>query len=433
MKHKLIADEDKKIIGKAIKWLHVKRKLRIVDFIEGVCSKQTYNKMMKGNIVQKDEAYLSFLDKLGMNYNYEDSIMIHVHHQISLLNHSLNECDEKATKMHLDDCLNALTPYRNCMIEYLYYEALSLVYDYLFSPNKQLDKAIDLINIIGLYSFQLQQILMDYIFRITWNSRTQSRAFFNQLFSELPYEKSPLFSNRINRITHLLQNNKVYEGISELTLIIDDLKKQHNINLLLQCYVSKFKMVSYIQPQSILEMTQEVFTLIDDNYKLINQNILMNFYHNLGLYLCLNQFYDKASEMLTKSIQTQRYYYRSAVVLFYIERKSGILVDRELLNDHGRSEEGPDVLALYQYYRNIKIMSYEEKLDFLSHIVKKHYVGVGEKNLFYSITHDELMAAFDEGIMNYPENKESITMRKYNFQRRLKALVEHEVDGNETK
>lgn len=335
-----IPNEDKVVIGKFIdyerkyRFKNLKQKqFKIDSFIDGICSKQTYQKLKKEPLLES-QVYDELLQKLGLEYDYtNNSNLENVEQQ---LYQYYQEYDVKRAKKYIDESwIPYLDSRKMYPHEYVVWKCLKEddVNSYLESMYMLNDIEKEIFSILLLH-----------------------KAYQDIDCVEIPFETLRIHLNvtKIQYLFVLIKQEKFFQASIECyKLLASNLSEKE----ILLCWIAKLFILNAIEPDAFYAQAQKLikhpkFSECEDTL-LIN-----NVYHVVGLYEYKRHHYEKAWNYFTYIVEDARFTFPE---LLFMEHISTLANKRmpENLKHVDVSNQEQEYVILYTYYQYKK-----EKRDY---------------------------------------------------------------------
>lgn len=129
-----ISESDKIRVGLAIdlrRKEHFKKtgdkSFKIINFINGICSRETYNRISKGLLVKESDHYDQLLQKIHRKYNYEELYRERCMKLETQLLYELRMDDTVRFFRTLTVIINELAAYKEFILEDILYENMCII------------------------------------------------------------------------------------------------------------------------------------------------------------------------------------------------------------------------------------------------------------------------------------------------------------------
>ena len=286
--------------------MKIQKEYKIDTFIQGICSKQTYNKIVKGQIVNESEIYDSLIYRLGYCYLYDENII----HEIDLKIQSLMTLLDTGQKQKFYKCVSQLC---DMLKEYEDYFLESILYDiFVTIKNNQCHKNIKkMIDLYPMFNSHTKEVCGYFILKAIYEMYSDEYCY--EDIEKIGLVDVHLNVNRL-LIVNLLSRWQYYFDASCLCQQLINIYKQKNDDWgLYQAYIRKLYIMMNIQPQTFESYAKKV-----ENFYYQHQFDSYEIYHILGCFFYQKENYLKARKYLEIAMKDDHYTFPEYIMLNHI-------------------------------------------------------------------------------------------------------------------
>lgn len=286
----------------------------IENYIKDICSRQTYNKIVKGMPLKESEVYDQLLEKLGYQYNYDDSHTKNISNNTKIMNKALNEKNLTIFYRVLFQCIEELKAFNTKPIEVTTYTCYQIIqktetqtklsktdFNYLIDHFAVVRNDEKEIIAYFIFSYLYHQDISDKNLKYT----IQRVDFFNV---KEPY-------NKVYVLDLLVRLQQYYDASVYCDKLLTELKSTGNMEAYMECLLTRIMLVSEIQPGSFEKYKQKFFEIQNEDKKGIH---LCEFYHIAGLHYYRNKKMEQAYECFLKAVQNKKFLFPEIIFINHI-------------------------------------------------------------------------------------------------------------------
>ncbi len=339
-----IPNKEKVVIGKFIdqerkyRFKELKQKqFKINTFIEGICSKQTYQKLKKEPLIES-QIYDELLKRLGFKYDYTNNRNLeNVEQQ---LYQYYKEYDVKKAKTYIDEIWipyldsRKIYPHEYIVLKCLEEDNISRYLESMYMLN---DIEKEIFSILLLHKVY-QEIEC----------------------TEIPFETLSIQLNvtRIQYLFVLIKQEKYFQASIVCYELLGSKLSEKEILL---CWIAKLFILNAIEPSDFYSQAQKLmkhpkFSECEDTL-LVN-----NVYHVVGLYEYKNHHYEKAWDYFFHIVKDSRFTFPELLLMEHISTLTNKRIPEDLEPIDVLNQE-KEYVTLYTYYQYKKE---KREYDFLN-------------------------------------------------------------------
>lgn len=352
-----ISDEDKARVGYFINYKRKslyqldKQHYNIESFIDGICSKQTYNRLSKGQNIKNNEIYDTLLARLGYRFQYDNESTDNMLSQIKAFIPYLSRNQSPLFRKHVKALLPELAHYQFYALESVIYETCSLV----TQEHLNINHLPYMMKLFPMLTKDLQQMLGFYILYLIVQSN-ESEPPITFLKASGLYESAILY-NRYMILNILIKWEYYYDAVIYCEQILTICRNQHNAEIERTILETKAILMVFIQPKSF----EEVITTLDRHAGYQNHTkteTKHQLYYTCGVYYYQKKAYQKAQQYFYKIRNEPLYNAGSYLFLNHIatilQQPIAEEVQYEMTLRNANKNESVDTMCRYYQRKQVK-------------------------------------------------------------------------------
>lgn len=279
-----IGDREKKVIGLIVNQVRLNLRetsdgFNIEEFIEGICSKETYNKLSKGRIVKESEIYDELLFRLNLKYNYDFNFNEMIEPIALDICHTIDQGEFIEAESKIDELLNLSEEHIRDPYGYALNNTLTMVYPLLnrVSTISQGDMN-EILDYAKLLPSSCKDFIGYYVARYIYNfdGSRKNVSLVEECFS---ISSSNLLCNNDVYLNLLILNKDYYDAAIYCNECLEELKLRSNQYQLFQFKLTQCMLMLRIQPNRVENIISEI-----DQELEINEFQHAQLHHMIGLF-----------------------------------------------------------------------------------------------------------------------------------------------------
>lgn len=322
----------------------------IVHFIDGICSKQTYNRMAKGLPVKESERYDQILNRLNCKYNYDDrSVEQYVSQEIKLIN-CLRKDDSSAFFQHLRGVMKTLEKHKHCILEAILLQNLNIIAKFK-STRITNDEFQFLVYSYPTLDEKGKEITANFILYYVYHYQATKDTFeFVKRYIDFAALQEKF--NHVRVLDIMIRFQNYYDASNYCEKL---LTKYHNPSdaTHFYCLIARLFLISQIQSESFEYYKQPLLA-----YDCIKNGIRTKYYydyiHVLGLHAFTKNELEKAFSYFIIAVEDKRYFFPEIIYLYSIEGRTSLRLPTHLATPTPISElketYDENWIVLYNYF-----------------------------------------------------------------------------------
>ena len=353
----------------------------IENFIYDICSKQTYNKIVKGQPLKESEIYDQLLQRLGYKFNYDGDKIVNIEDIEEKISKALKNKNLTAFYSLLRQLIQILLEFQTCPFQYTALQCFLILAKSEKTTKMPKKDVCFLINCYRVLNDTEKEICAYFIFRYMYDHDVSDKEL-NTMIQKINIRDLNEVYNKIFILNLMIRLQQYYDASVYCEKLLTSLQGKEEFYYM-ECLLTRLFLVSEIQPDSFEYYKKEYLELSNHNG---NKTNMCNFYHIAGLYYYRHKDMEKAYQYFLKAINKSEYFFPEIILLNHIATLYHKELPENLKKERNVEKFDEEWQILYRFYC-MKHQGENKKLleDYLwkygRKLVKKSYPSWMMKNI----------------------------------------------------